>query len=367
MSTATNEAPPPNLPSYDAILLVSFGGPEGPDDVMPFLQNVLRGKNVPHERMLEVAEHYRHFGGISPINDQCRALLQAMKTELQDNGIDLPVYWGNRNWHPMLEDTLREMKDAGIKRALAFVTSSSSSYSGCRQYREDIANAQAAIGEGAPHVDKIRAFYNHPDFIAASTDGVNNALDKIPQERRGDVHIAFTAHSIPNSMSDTSDYVKQLTESSRLVAESVGVASDRWQLVYQSRSGPPQVPWLEPDISDHLRELKSKNVNDVIIVPIGFLSDHIEVLFDLDEEARDTCAEIGLNMVRAATVGIHPQFVTMIRNLIEERVNGREAESSGLYGPNHNVCPLDCCPAPQRPGRSGTSVTDPPSRRPTCN
>jgi ferrochelatase len=335
--------------AYDAILLVSFGGPEGPDDVMPFLENVLRGKNVPHERMLEVAEHYNHFGGISPINSQCRDLLDALQPELDEHGIDLPVYWGNRNWDPLLPETLRQMKDDGIRRALAFVTSSCSSYSSCRQYRENIADAQAAVGDGAPEVDKIRVFYNHPDFIEASAVRVHAAIDQISEERRGDLHIAFTAHSIPTSMSDSSDYVQQLTEASRLVANAVGVSEDRWKLVYQSRSGPPQIPWLEPDISDHLRHIRCNGVEDVIIMPIGFLSDHMEVMFDLDEEAREVCEEIGLNMIRAGTVGTHPRFIAMIRKLIEERLRGNTRECAGEFGPNHDVCPLDCCPRLQRP------------------
>lgn len=335
--------------AYDAILLVSFGGPEGPDDVMPFLENVLRGKNVPRERMLEVSDHYNHFGGISPINEQCRELLAAMKKELTGNGINLPVYWGNRNWKPMLADTLQEMKDEGVKRALAFVTSSSSSYSGCRQYRENIEDARKAVGDGAPEIDKIRAFYNHPDFIAATIDCVQKALDHIPAERRDTVNIAFTAHSIPNSMSETSDYVKQLTESSRLVAEAVDVSADRWRLVYQSRSGPPQILWLEPDICDHLRNLNTTGVNDVIVMPIGFLSDHMEVMFDLDEEASQTCEELGMNMVRASTVGVHHRFIAMIRKLIAERLHGCDRECIGQYEPNHDTCPLDCCPQPQRP------------------
>ncbi|MFP6765205.1 MAG: ferrochelatase, partial [Planctomycetaceae bacterium] len=317
--------------------------------VMPFLENVLRGKNVPRERMLEVAEHYHHFGGVSPINEHCRDLLAAIRTELAEHSIDLPVYWGNRNWDPLLPDTIREMRDAGIKRALAFVTSSSSSYSSCRQYRENLEDAQKAVGDDAPEIDKIRVFYNHPDFIAASSDGVRAAFESIPEDRRAETKIAFTAHSIPGSMSDSSDYVQQLTETSRLVAASVGVSDDRWQLVYQSRSGPPHIPWLEPDICDHLRNLKAQDVRDVIVMPIGFLSDHMEVMFDLDEEARETCGEIGLNMVRAATVGIHPRFITMIRKLIEERIHGCGKEFSGNYGPNHDTCPLDCCPRPQRP------------------
>lgn len=336
---------------YDAILLVSFGGPEGPDDVMPFLENVLRGKNVPRERMLEVAEHYNHFGGVSPINAQCRELLEALRPELKSHGIDLPIYWGNRNWDPLLPETLGEMKNDGVRRALAFVTSSCSSYSSCRQYRENIADAQASVGEGTPEVDKIRVFYNHPDFIDASAFRIQAAIDEIPEERRENLHIAFTAHSIPNSMANLCNYVQQLTESSRLAAEAVGVTSDRWKLVYQSRSGPPQIPWLEPDISDHLRDLRSSGVDDVIVMPIGFLSDHMEVMFDLDEEAREVCDEIGLNMVRAGTVGTHPRFITMIRKLIQERLNGGTRECIGQFRPNHDVCPLDCCPKPVRPGR----------------
>ncbi len=346
---STNEDVTSPATPYDAILLVSFGGPEGPDDVMPFLENVLRGKNVPRERMLEVAEHYNHFGGVSPINAHCRDLLDALRPELNEHGIDLPVYWGNRNWVPLLPETLREMKADGIRRALAFVTSSCSSYSSCRQYRENIEEAQAAAGEDAPEVDKIRVFYNHADFIDANAVRVNAAIDEIPVEWRPHLHIAYTAHSIPSSMSNSCDYVQQLTEASRLVSAAVGVPEDRWKLVYQSRSGPPQVPWLEPDICDHLRDLRSQGVEGTIVMPIGFLSDHMEVMFDLDEEAREVCDEIGLTMVRARTVGTHPRFITMIRKLIEERLDDRVKSSIGRFGPNHDVCPLDCCPRPQRP------------------
>ncbi|MDA0590978.1 MAG: ferrochelatase [Planctomycetota bacterium] len=337
--------------NYDAILVVSFGGPEGSDDVLPFLENVLRGKNVPHERMLEVAGHYQHFGGVSPINAQCRELIAALKTELAEHDIDLPVYWGNRNWHPMLADTLAEMKAAGVKRALAFVTAAYSSYSSCRQYREDIENAQAVVGEGSPAIDKLRVFYNHPEFIAVTAANLAECLSQIPAERRDRCRIAFTAHSIPNSMADTSDYVQQMTEASRLTAEANGIAADRWQLVYQSRSGPPQVPWLEPDIVDHLRDLNGSGTQDVIVMPIGFLSDHMEVLFDLDEEAKEACEEMGLHMVRAATVGSHPTFISMIRKLIEERIHSAPREAAGLFAASHDACPLDCCPKPQRPAR----------------
>lgn len=349
MIDASADTPTDGL--YDAILVVSFGGPEGPDDVIPFLENVLRGKNVPRERMLEVAGHYRHFGGVSPINAQCRELIAALKTELAGHGIDLPVYWGNRNWHPMLADTLAEMKADGVRRALAFVTAAYSSYSSCRQYREDIANAQTAVGEGAPVVDKIRVFYNHPDFVAVTAANLADSLKQIPNDRRDRCRVAFTAHSIASSMSDSCDYVKQMTEASRLTAEANGIGPDRWRLVYQSRSGPPQVPWLEPDIVDHLRDLKLSGTEDVVVLPIGFLSDHMEVLFDLDEEAKEACGEMGLNMVRAATVGSHPTFVAMVRKLIEERLGSSPREAIGEFGPGHDICPLDCCPKPQRARR----------------
>ncbi|MDG2306894.1 MAG: ferrochelatase [Candidatus Binatia bacterium] len=333
---------------YDAILLVSFGGPEGPDEVMPFLENVLRGRNVPRERMLEVSEHYLKRGGVSPINAQCRSLLDAMKAEFREHGIELPVYWGNRNWKPMLADTVAEMKEDGIQRALAFVLSSTSSYSSCRQYREDIERARGEAGDGAPEIDKLRVFYNHPDFIGASVKSVAGAIERVPEARREQLRIAFTAHSIPKSMSETSDYVEQLTEASQLIADRVGVDAGRWSLVYQSRSGPPQVPWLEPDIVDHLRNLHGNGARDVVVMPVGFLSDHMEVVHDLDDEAASACEELGLNMVRASTVGVDPQFLGMIRKLVLERLSGATRESLGRFGPGPDVCAVDCCPAPVR-------------------
>ncbi|HAW31583.1 MAG TPA: ferrochelatase, partial [Planctomycetaceae bacterium] len=307
--------------SYDAIMVVSFGGPEGPDDVIPFLENVLRGKNVPRERMLEVAEHYQHFGGVSPINEQNRALIRALEQELAEHGPQLPVYWGNRNWDPLLTDTLSLMKADGIKRALAFFTSTFSSYSGCRQYREDIQRAQKEVGTGAPEVDKLRVFFNHPGFIEATVSRTREALEQIPEERRGQATILYSAHSIPMVMAAGCRYEVQLLESARLVSERLG--THPWHLVYQSRSGPPQQPWLEPDICDFIRELGAKGeVKDLVIVPIGFVSDHMEVLFDLDTEAKDVSQELGINMVRAKTVGVHPRFITMIRELIVERMSG---------------------------------------------
>lgn len=318
---------------YDAILVTSFGGPESPEEVMPFLENVLRGKNVPRKRMLAVAEHYYQFGGKSPINDQNRELIAALEVELAQHGPRLPIYWGNRNWHPMLADALRQMKADGVRRALAFVTSAYSSYSSCRQYREDIARAQSEVGEGAPVVDKIRAFHNHPRFIEAATECVKQALERFPEERRAAAHLIYTAHSIPLGMANGCDYESQLKETGRLVAERLG--HTEWRLVYQSRSGPASQPWLELDILDCLRELKALGgITDVVIAPIGFVSDHMEIIFDLDTQARELCTELGLHMVRAETVGVHPRFVSMIRELICERLDERMPKLTlGVLGP----------------------------------
>ena len=340
------------LPPFDSILLVSFGGPEGPDDVLPFLENVLRGKPVPRERMLEVAEHYNHFGGVSPINDQNRELLEAMRTELNSAGIDLPLYWGNRNWHPMLPDTLQQMKEDGKKRALAFFTSMFSCYSGCRQYRENIAAAQEQLGPDAPIVQKVRMGFNHPGFIEAMAKTVGDSLNSLGQPA-DQIKTLFTAHSIPLSMADNCDYVKQLTEACRLVAEANGIRD--WDLVFQSRSGPPQQPWLEPDICDVINELATTTKpNGLIVAPIGFISDHMEVMFDLDEEAAAACEEHGIPFSRAATVGTTQSFVEMIRELIQERLGEQtEKRSLGDLGPWHDVCPQDCCLyTPRRPGAS---------------
>jgi ferrochelatase len=302
---------------YDALLVLSFGGPDQPDDVIPFLENVLRGRNVPRERMLEVAEHYYHFGGKSPINDQNRALIAALQPV-----VPMPIYWGNRNWHPLLTDTLKQMRDDGVKRALSFVTSAFSSYSGCRQYREDVERAQMAIGPGAPIVDKIRQFYNHPGYIATMKARVAEALDRLPGAQ-----LVFTAHSIPISMASTSRYVDQLKESCALVGDG--------PLVFQSRSGPPTQPWLEPDINAWLRENRPAKV---AIVPIGFISDHMEVLYDLDTEAQETCESLGIEMVRVKTAGTHPAFIRMISELVDERIRNED--------PNFDKCGENCCPRP---------------------
>jgi ferrochelatase len=344
---------------YDALLIVSFGGPDGPEDVLPFLENVTSGRNVPRERMLEVAEHYYHFGGRSPINEQNRQLIAAIERELAENGPPLRVYWGNRNWHPLLPDTLRKMAEDGVRRALAFVTSPYSSYSSCRQYREDIIRAQQQVGPSAPKVDKLRAFFNHPGFIEPMIERTQAAIRQIPSQRRDEALLVFSAHSIPVAMAQASQYEEQLQESCRLVAdglhdtlslwERVAREASRvrvpWHLVYQSRSGSPLQPWLGPDVGDFIEEQHDKSpIRDVIVMPIGFISDHIEVLYDLDTELARRCEGLGINMVRAATVGTHPRFVRMIRELVVERISEAPHKLSlGRLGPSHDICPDDCC------------------------
>jgi ferrochelatase len=333
-------------------LIVGFGGPEKREDVMPFLENVTRGRNIPRERLLEVAEHYDHFGGVSPINGQVRALTDVLRPELDRREIPLPIYWGNRNWHPFLTQALQTMTSDGVKHALAVVLAAYSSYSSCRQYREDIERARGEVGADAPPVQKMRVFYNHPDFITANAERVAEALARIPTEAKQSTRIAFTAHSIPASMARQCAYESQLEETSRLTADSLGIGRDRWSLVYQSRSGRLQDPWLEPDILDHLDDLKRQGTESVVIHPVGFLSDHVEVLFDLDEEARERCEQLGIAMERSATVGTHPRFVSMLGELIEERIRPKDGEarrSIGNLGPNHDVCPADCCLPPARP------------------
>jgi ferrochelatase len=344
--------------SYDAVLVVSYGGPEGPDDVLPFLENATRGRPVPRERLLEVAKHYKHFGGVSPINAQNRDLAAALGRELATHGPALPVYLGNRNWHPYIVDTVRQMRDDGVRRAIALVTSAFSCYSGCRQYREDIERALETVGIGAPEVDKLRVFFNHPGFIEVNATNLIDALGQVPAARRSRARVVFTAHSIPLTMARASAYELQLREASRLVADAAGVAS--WDLVYQSRSGPPQVPWLEPDICDHLEALAGRAVRDAVILPIGFLSDHIEVRYDLDTEARQKAEELGLNLIRARTVGTAPAYVAMLRELIEERMVDRpERRALGPLGPSHDICPIDCCPDGRTVGRAHAERVSP--------
>jgi ferrochelatase len=351
--------------NYDAILVVSFGGPESKEEVIPFLENVLRGRNIPRERMLTVAEHYYHFEGKSPINQQTRELIAALGAELEQNGPKLPIYWGNRNWHPLLPEALRKMQQDGIRRAVAFVTSAYSSYSGCRQYREDIARAQSEVGPGAPEVDKLRPFFNHSGFVEAMIERVRDALQTVPANAQSNVQIVYLAHSIPLSMANSCDYVKQLEEVRRLVSGALGHQNNAHGndvLVYQSRSGAPGQPWLEPDILDYLRRVKAENLaSAVVLAPISFISDHMEVLYDLDVEARQLCDALALPMTRAKTVGVHPKFVGMIRELIVERMNPEsERRAVGVLGARADVCAEDCCPAPQRAGAAPRRRTDGP-------
>jgi ferrochelatase len=338
------------MPDYDALLVVSFGGPERPEDVIPFLENVTRGRGIPRERLESVAEHYHHFGGKSPINDQNRELIARVDEELKRHGIELPIYFGNRNWAPLLGDAVAQMQRDGVRRALAFITSAYSSYSGCRQYLGDLDQARASVPD-APVIEPLRRFFNHPGFIEACVARVGAAFEQLEQaigtSALAGARIVFTAHSIPSSMALTSDYEKQLRANAAVIAERLG--HPHWDLVWQSRSGPPQVPWLEPDILDHVRTLRAANVSGIVIAPIGFLSDHIEVLYDLDEEARHTCQELGLPMTRAATVGTHPRFVQMVRELVVERMRGLPLQSVGPLPPCPHVCAPGCCPRPERP------------------
>lgn len=341
---------------YDALLFVSFGGPDGPDDVLPFLENVTRGRGVPRERLEEVAEHYHHFGGKSPINEQNLALIAAVEAELARRGLNLPVVFGNRNWHPLLPDALRQLKSRQARRVLAFFTSAYSSYSGCRQYRENLAAAQGEA-ETDFTFEKLRVFYNHPGFIEPQAESLARAWSAIPQAERNQARVLFTAHSIPTSMANGCRYTQQLKEACRLVSAGAELPAEVGELVYQSRSGSPRTPWLEPDVCDRLRQLAGEGVRHVVISPIGFVSDHLEVLFDLDTEAAELCTELGISMQRVPTVGTDPRFVSMIVELIEERCRPElPRRSLGVQGVSHDLCPANCClsgaPGPRRPAVS---------------
>jgi protoporphyrin/coproporphyrin ferrochelatase len=336
---------------FDALLLLSFGGPEGHDDVLPFLRNVTRGRGVPDERLHAVAGHYYRLGGVSPINAQNRALIAALEADFEADGLDLPIYWGNRNWTPYAEDTVRRMHDDGIGRAMVLTTSATSSFSGCRQYRNDMARARSAVGGGAPELVKLRHYFDHPGFITANAEHVRSALDTMPTDAR----LVFTAHSIPVSMNENSGpgrnglYVKQHLETARLVTEAVRGAGTAFDLVFQSRSGPPHVPWLGPDINDHLKSLASQHVPGVVVCPTGFVSDHVEVIWDLDTEARETAGRLGLPFARAATAGTHPEFVAAIGELVREQLDDCPPRALGNLGLCGIDCPDGCCPAPEPP------------------
>jgi protoporphyrin/coproporphyrin ferrochelatase len=358
----------PDVTPYDALLLVSFGGPEKPEDVVPFLENVTAGRGIPRERLEQVGEHYYLFDGRSPINDLNRDLIAAIEADLAAAGIDLPVYWGNRNWDPYLTDALTRMRDDGVRRAACFVTSAYSSWSSCRQYRENLYDAVEAV-EGAPVLDKLRHYFNHPGFVEPNVDAVLAALASLPADRRDAAPIAFVTHSIPDQMADTAGpdggaYVEQhlatAAEVARRVAEETGVEHP-WELVYCSRSGPPSMPWLEPDVNDHLAALSAAGAQAVVMAPIGFVSDHMEVVYDLDTEALETAASLGLAAARAATAGTDPRFVAMVRDLLTERAAVESGQSVarasvGPIPPMWDRCPVGCCANardPQRPALCG--------------
>ncbi|MFJ6722068.1 ferrochelatase [Streptomyces sp. NPDC091259] len=366
----------PDAGPYDALLLLSFGGPEGPDDVVPFLENVTRGRGIPRERLKEVGQHYFGFGGVSPINGQNRELLDALRKDFAEHGLDLPVYWGNRNWAPYLTDVLREMAADGRRRIAVLATSAYASYSGCRQYRENLADALATLAqEGVaelPKVDKLRHYFNHPGFVRPMIDGVLASLAALPREVRAGAHLAFTTHSIPTAAADTSGpveehgdggaYVKEHLDVAGLIADAVRAETGTelpWELVYQSRSGAPHIPWLEPDICDHLEALHEAGAPAVVMVPIGFVSDHMEVLYDLDTEATAKAAELGLPVARSATVGADPRFAAAVRDLVLERAAVERGETVercalGALGPSHDLCAVGCCPArAPRPAAAG--------------
>lgn len=331
---------------YDALLVVSFGGPEGPDDVLPFLENVTRGRGVPRERLAAVAGHYQQFGGVSPINAQVRELIAAIRADFDTATVDLPIYWGNRNWHPMLADTVRRMAADGVRRAAAFVTAAYTGYSNCRQYDENIAAALAAAGDGAPRIDRVRPYFNHPGFVAAMTDRAAAALDTLPPAAREDARLVCTAHSVPLSMADHSTghgggYVAQLAEVAALVAGRLGMTGA--DVVFQSRSGLPSRPWLEPDIGDHLGDLHAKGADTVVCLPVGFVSDHLEVAYDLDTEAARVARRLGMTFVRAGTPGTHPAFVSMVRELVAERAGLVEPRTVGTMPACPPACPPGSC------------------------
>jgi len=355
---------------YDAVLIVSFGGPQGPGDVLPFLRNVTRGRAIPSERLAEVGEHYRLFGGVSPINAQNAELVRQLRAELTRSGPDLAVYWGNRNWDPYLRDAVRQMRDDGVRRALAFVTAAYSSYSGCRQYRENLSAAVADV-EGAPKIDKIRPYFDHPGFVEPFAQSTVAALSELPAAARRGARLVFTTHSIPTAQADASGllagpggaYVAQHRAVAQLVAAKVAAETGvqrAWDLVYQSRSGPPGQPWLEPDVCEHLEQLAVEGVPGAVLVPIGFVSDHMEVVYDLDVLARETATLVGLPMARAATPGTDPRFVSMVADLVRERVQaaatGDDAAAApaarqalSTLGPWRDVCLAGCCPNPRGP------------------
>ncbi len=347
---------------FDALLVLSFGGPEEPAHVRPFLENVTRGRGVPPERLDAVVEHYMHFGGVSPINALNRDIIVRIESELAAAGIDLPVYFGNRNWHPMAEDTAARMKSDGVEKALVFPTSAWGGYSGCRQYHEDIARAREAVGDGAPEMVKIRQYFDHPAMVDSFAEAIRSAFDRLEPEARSEARLVFTAHSIPSAADANAGppadgghlYSRQVADASRLAAAAAGI--DDYDVVWQSRSGPPQVPWLEPDICDHLEALAGAGTRAVVVCPIGFVSDHLEVVWDLDTEAEEKAKELQIDYVRAGTPGTDERFAKMVVELVREYTDGIAPRRIGGvpgYGSTVNGarCAVGCCEQPARPPR----------------
>jgi len=340
---------------YDALLLVSFGGPEKPEDVVPFLENVTRGRGIPRERLEEVGAHYHLFGGRSPINDLNRAFLEALRADFAGAGVEIPIYWGNRNWDPYLADSLREMAADGVGRAACFMTSAYSSYSSCRQYRENLADAVAEV-PGAPRLDRLRGYFNHPGFIEPVVDATLTALAELPEPARAGARLVFVTHSIPDAMNRSSgpqggSYLRQHQSVAQEVAARVRQATGRrleHDVVFCSRSGAPHIPWLEPDVNDHLEQLAEQGTPGVVLIPFGFVSDHMEVVYDLDTEAMATAGTLGLPCVRAATPGLDPRFVALVRDLLLERAAAERGEDPtraavGSLPAPHDLCPVGCC------------------------
>lgn len=375
-TTAVTTGRDSGLAPFDGVLLLSFGGPEAPEEVVPFLENVTRGRGIPRERLVEVGSHYFGFGGRSPINDQNRALLAALGEELASRGVDVPVTWGNRNWRPFLVDALRNLHEQGCRRVAVILTSAFSSYSGCRQYREDLARALDVLaGEGRTlHVEKIRHYFNHPALVETTVEAVGRAAASLTEADRSAWRLVFVTHSLPVAMDATSGpeghaYTRQHRDLAALVSDGVLAASPHlpptgWDLVFCSRSGPPGQPWLEPDVNDHLRELADAGCTGVVLAPIGFVSDHMEVAFDLDTQARETAEEIGLALRRADTPGTDPRFVAALVDLLEEvaaQARGEQPQpvAVGGFGPTWSRCPAACCPHPRAPRPAACGQDEP--------
>ena len=333
---------------FDSLLLLSFGGPENSDDVMPFLRNVTAGRGVPDERLAVVAEQYELFGGKSPINELNQQLLSALDEELVSRGHEMATFWGNRNWHPFVTDTIADLKSLGHTSTVCLVTSAFSSYSGCRQYHEDLDRARNEV-PGAPNIERVRVYWDHPDFLGTAAELLAESRDAAGLS--SETPVLHSAHSLPLSMAANCDYQQQLNEAAAIVNELAGMRGP-YEVVFQSRSGPPSVPWLTPDIDQRIHELAEQGTQELLVHPLGFVADHMEVLFDLDTQSAAAANEAGVKMVRTPTVGTHPRFVSMLVDLVEEAAGLRaDRPSLSKSGPRPDKCNSQCCPAPTRPGR----------------